>query len=127
MLIVKILFWFLLFIVFYAYIGYGIVLYVLVKLKRITAGTKPAVPDAANEPEVTLFIAAYNKKDFVAEKIKNSRELDYPAEKLHMVWVTDGSDDGTPNELKKYEGVTVHHLPQRNGKIGADTPLRLAS
>ncbi|HNW54569.1 MAG TPA: glycosyltransferase family 2 protein [Bacteroidales bacterium] len=119
MLIVKILFWFLLFIVFYAYIGYGIVLYVLVKLKRITAGTKPAVPDAANEPEVTLFIAAYNEKDFVAEKIKNSRELDYPAEKLHMVWVTDGSDDGTPNELKKYEGVTVHHLPQRNGKIGA--------
>lgn len=119
MLIVKILFWFLLFIVFYAYIGYGIVLYVLVKLKRITAGTKPAVPDAAYEPEVTLFIAAYNEKDFVAEKIKNSRELDYPAEKLHMVWVTDGSDDGTPNELKKYEGVTVHHLPQRNGKIGA--------
>ena len=119
MLIVKILFWFLLFIVFYAYIGYGIVLYVLVKLKRITAGTKPAVPDAANEPEVTLFIAAYNEKDFVAEKIKNSRELDYPADKLHMVWVTDGSDDGTPDELKKYEGVTVHHLPQRNGKIGA--------
>lgn len=119
MLIVKILFWFLLFIVFYAYIGYGIVLYVLVKLKRITAGTKPAVPDAAYEPEVTLFIAAYNEKDFVAEKIKNSRELDYPAEKLHMVWVTDGSDDGTPDELKKYEGVTVHHLPQRNGKIGA--------
>lgn len=119
MLIVKILFWFLLFIVFYAYIGYGIVLYVLVKLKRITAGTKSAVPDADYEPEVTLFIAAYNEKDFVAEKIKNSRELDYPAEKLHMVWVTDGSDDGTPDELKKYEGVTVHHLPQRNGKIGA--------
>ena len=119
MLIVKILFWFLLFIVFYAYIGYGIVLYVLVKLKRITAGTKPAIPDAAYEPEVTLFIAAYNEKDFVAEKIKNSRELDYPADKLHMVWVTDGSDDGTPDELKKYEGVTVHHLPQRNGKIGA--------
>lgn len=119
MLIVKILFWFLLFIVFYAYIGYGIVLYVLVKLKRITAGTKSALPDADYEPEVTLFIAAYNEKDFVAEKIKNSRELDYPAGKLHMVWVTDGSDDGTPDELKKYEGVTVHHMPQRNGKIGA--------
>ncbi|MFN8135751.1 MAG: glycosyltransferase family 2 protein [Bacteroidales bacterium] len=119
MLIVKILFWFLLFIVFYAYLGYGIVLYVLVKLKRITAATKSAVPDADYEPEVTLFIAAYNEKDFVAEKIKNSRELDYPAGKLHMVWVTDGSDDGTPDELKKYEGVTVHHMPQRNGKIGA--------
>jgi cellulose synthase/poly-beta-1,6-N-acetylglucosamine synthase-like glycosyltransferase len=68
---------------------------------------------------VTLFIAAYNEKDFVAEKIKNSQELDYPKEKLHIVWVTDGSDDGTPDEIKKYEGVTVHHLPQRSGKIGA--------
>ena len=119
MLIVKILFWFLLFIVFYAYIGYGIVLYLLVKLKRFATGKKPAVPGTVYEPEVTLFIAAYNEKDFVAEKIKNSRELDYPAEKLNIVWVTDGSDDGTPDELKKYEGVTVYHQPQRNGKIGA--------
>lgn len=119
MLIVKILFWFLLFIVFYAYIGYGIVLYLLVKLKRFTTGKKPAVPGTVYEPEVTLFIAAYNEKDFVAEKIKNSRELDYPAEKLNIVWVTDGSDDGTPEELKKFEGVTVYHQPQRNGKIGA--------
>jgi len=71
------------------------------------------------EPEVTLFIAAYNEKDFVAEKIKNSRELEYPANKLHMVWITDGSDDGTPEELFKYEGIEVHHLAQRNGKIGA--------
>jgi len=71
------------------------------------------------EPEVTLFIAAYNEKDFVAEKIKNSRKLEYPANKLHMVWVTDGSDDGTPEALFNYGGIEVHHLPQRNGKIGA--------
>ena len=36
-----------------------------------------------------------------------------------MVWVTDGSDDGTPDELRKYPGVEVHHLQQRSGKIGA--------
>jgi len=55
----------------------------------------------------------------VAGKVKNSRELEYPADKLHMVWVTDGSDDGTPDLLKQFEGVEVHHLPQRSGKIGA--------
>lgn len=71
------------------------------------------------EPEVTLFIAAFNEKDYVASKMENSRELDYPADKLRIVWVTDGSDDGTPEEIKKYEGVDVYHLPQRNGKIGA--------
>ncbi len=77
------------------------------------------ITDNAYEPDVTLFIAAYNEKDYVAQKIRNSRELDYPADKLHMMWVTDGSDDGTPEELKKYEGVEVFHLNERNGKIGA--------
>ena len=119
MLTLKILFWLLIFIVFYAYVGYGILLYILIKIKRIAGISDSGSITPDYEPDVTLFIAAYNEKAFVAEKIKNSRELDYPAEKLHMVWVTDGSDDGTPEELKKYEGVTVHHLPQRNGKIGA--------
>ncbi len=115
----KIIFWVLLFIVFYAYIGYGILLFVLVRMKRLLGLKSGGETDADYEPDVTLFIAAYNEKDFVAEKIRNSLELDYPKEKLHMVWVTDGSDDGTPDELKKYEGITVHHLPARNGKIGA--------
>ena len=75
--------------------------------------------DPLFEPDVTIFITAYNEKDFISEKIRNSRELEYPKNKLHFIWVTDGSDDGTPEELKKYEDVTVHHLPQRNGKIGA--------
>lgn len=115
----KIIFWALFFIVFYAYIGYGILLFVLVRLKRLFSKKASAKFDETYEPDVTLFIAAYNEKDFISEKIKNSKELDYPADKLHIVWVTDGSDDGTPDELRKYEGIIVHHLPERNGKIGA--------
>lgn len=115
----KIAFWVLLFIVFYAYIGYGILLYIIIKIRRILGLSQNKEIQSAYEPDVTLFIAAYNEKDFVAEKVKNSRELDYPAEKLHMVWVTDGSDDGTPELLKQFEGVEVHHQPQRSGKIGA--------
>lgn len=114
-----ILFWFLLFIVFYAYLGYGILLFAMIKIRRIFGLKKQKVHDAAYEPDVTLFIAAYNEKDFVDAKVKNSRELDYPAEKLHQVWVTDGSNDGTPELLKKYGDVEVHHVPERNGKIGA--------
>lgn len=115
----KIIFGLLLFIVFYTYIGYGILLYIIIKISRLTGLSKQTSPDPGYEPDVTLFIAAYNEKDFIAEKVKNSRELDYPSEKLHMVWVTDGSDDGTPDELRKYPGVEVHHLQQRSGKIGA--------
>ena len=119
MLALQILFWALIFIVFYAYVGYGILLFILVKMKRIFGKSSKDNVVSGYEPDVTLFIAAYNEKDFVAEKVKNSLELDYPSNKLHMVWVTDGSDDGTPDLLRQYEGVEVMHLPQRNGKIGA--------
>jgi cellulose synthase/poly-beta-1,6-N-acetylglucosamine synthase-like glycosyltransferase len=115
----KIAFWFLFFIVFYAYVGYGILLFILVRIKRILGRSGKVKENITYEPDVTLFIAAYNERDFVAEKVRNSRELDYPKEKLHFLWVTDGSNDGTEVELRKYEDVVVHHLDQRNGKIGA--------
>ncbi|WP_372746190.1 glycosyltransferase family 2 protein [Lutibacter sp.] len=119
MLTLKYLFWILLFIIFYTYVGYGILLYILVKLKRIFKWGKKQEINSAYEPDVTLFIAAYNEKDYVASKMKNSLELEYPKDKLKIVWVTDGSDDGTPELLKQYKEATVHHLDARNGKIGA--------
>lgn len=115
----EITYWLLIFIVFYAYIGYGILLYSIILMRRQLGFSKMEKTDLTYEPDVTLFIAAYNEKDFVAEKIRNSRQLEYPADKLHMVWVTDGSNDGTPELLFKYEGIEVHHNQQRGGKIGA--------
>mgnify|MGYP002395175189 CR=1 FL=1 len=119
MVILEILFWLLLFIVFYTYVGYGIVLYFIVRVRRLLGLKRKRIANPGFEPEVTLFIAAYNEKDYVEMKMKNSLELDYPAEKLHIVWVTDGSDDGTPDLLKKYPEAEVYHLPDRNGKIAA--------
>lgn len=131
MLTIKIIFWILLFFVFYAYLGYGILLFFLIKLKRLLKIGERFEVDEQYEPEVTLFIAAYNEKDFVDRKVKNTRQLNYPNEKLKQVWVTDGSDDGTPDLLKQYPDVQVYHLQERNGKISAmnrgikfvDTPL----
>jgi len=117
---IEIVFWALLFIVFYAYLGYGILLFFLVQLKRIFSGKKKKVNEDY-EPDVTLFVAAYNEKDYVDAKVKNSFEMQYPKEKVHQVWVTDGSDDGTPDILKKYndKGIEVYHEDARGGKIGA--------
>jgi cellulose synthase/poly-beta-1,6-N-acetylglucosamine synthase-like glycosyltransferase len=131
MVFLQLLFWFLVCIVIYTYVGYGILLYAMVKIKRIFTTHRNSQLNALYEPDVTLFIAAYNEKDYVQQKMNNSLALDYPKDKLHIVWVTDGSDDGTPGLLQKYDNVTVHHLPERNGKISAmnrgikfvDTPL----
>ena len=54
----EILFWFALFVVFYTYLGYGILLYILVKLKEFfVKPVRRSLPATDGElPEVTLFI-----------------------------------------------------------------------
>ena len=132
---IEIIFWTALFIVFYTYLGYGIVRCLLVKLKELFVKPVRRVLPAADRdlPEVTLFITAFNEADIVDEKMANSLELDYPEEKLHIVWVTDGSDDGTNERLRtRWEGkATVFFQPERQGKTAAmnrgmklvDTPI----
>lgn len=109
---IEIIFWTALFIVFYTYLGYGIVLCLLVKLKELFVKPVRRVLPAADRdlPEVTLFITAFNEADIVDEKMANSLELDYPEEKLHIVWVTDGSDDGTNERLRTPLGRESHRL-----------------
>ncbi|HNX87102.1 MAG TPA: glycosyltransferase family 2 protein [Bacteroidales bacterium] len=118
MLTLKIFFWIFLFILVYAYLGYGLLLYLLVKCRK-NNNESPFGEEAGEDPEVTLFVAAYNEKDFIRMKMENSFSLDYPKDKIKHVWVTDGSDDGTPELLRTYEGVEVYHQPERAGKIAA--------
>lgn len=75
--------------------------------------------DNSYEPEVTLFVTAYNEKDFVDAKVANSKSLHYNQNKVSHLWVTDGSDDGTPEILQNHAGVQVFHENARNGKIAA--------
>jgi cellulose synthase/poly-beta-1,6-N-acetylglucosamine synthase-like glycosyltransferase len=114
----EIFFWFSLIIVFYTYLGYGIVLYLLVKIKELFLKQKTQ-EQAENLPEVTLFITAFNEEAVVKEKMDNCLTLDYPVDKLKIVWVTDGSNDSTNEMLKAYPLVTVLFQPERQGKTAA--------
>jgi len=121
MLTLKILFWACLLIVFYTYLGYGILLYIIIRLKRFLAG-KPreaAMPDDEALPTMTLMICAYNEEDVVAEKMANTLALDYPKDKLRIMWVTDGSNDNTNELLSAYPEVDIVFSPERKGKTAA--------
>ena len=115
----KVIFWVCLFLVFYTYIGYGILLWVLVRLKRLIKGKpqRPSLPPDTELPEVTLMICAYNEQDIVDAKMENTHQITYP--KLHVVWVTDGSDDATNDYLARYPEVQVIYSPERRGKTAA--------
>ena len=117
MIIIIVIFWVCLGIVFYSYIGYAILLKILLICKQLFSSEKAA--SSVEDPEVTLFISAFNEKDFIDEKVKNGFALNYPKEKIQHLWVTDGSDDGSEEYLKKYPEITVLHEPERRGKISA--------
>ncbi|HCT94894.1 MAG TPA: glycosyl transferase [Rikenellaceae bacterium] len=112
------LFWIALAIVFYTYAGYGFVLIFLVKIKEFFRA-KVKISQTLTYKEVTLLIAAYNEEEIVDSKMRNTYEIDYPREKLKIVWVTDGSNDNTNNLLSKYSDVTVLYESKRAGKSAA--------
>lgn len=117
----KILFWICLVICIYTYVGYGVLLYLLVLLKRMVKG-KPKqmeLPEDSQLPDVAFMVCAYNEQDVVEMKMQNIHELDYPKDKLHVVWVTDGTLDNTNEYLKAYPEVEVIYSPERRGKTAA--------
>lgn len=111
-------FWICLGIVFYAFLGYGIVLYAMVLIKRVVKKTEPVTSDF--EPMVTLVIPCYNEVDIIADKIANSQQLDYPSDKIKLVFITDGSTDGSDSYLIAWPDVTVLHENRRAGKTAAE-------
>jgi cellulose synthase/poly-beta-1,6-N-acetylglucosamine synthase-like glycosyltransferase len=117
--ILTVLFWILFFILFYTYLGYALVLFLIHHTKKIFSAAKTPPNTTSYEPEVCLFVTAFNEKDYIKQKVENSFSLDYPKEKVQYVWITDGSDDGTPEMLMKYKNLEVYHLPERRGKMHA--------
>lgn len=113
------IFWILLGIIIYTYLGYTVLLLILNLPKWLVRLVKKSQVPEENPEAVTILIAAYNEKDIVDAKMKNTEKIDYPKEKLNIVWVTDGSDDDSPALLKKYPGVTVLHQADREGKTAA--------
>jgi biofilm PGA synthesis N-glycosyltransferase PgaC len=112
-----ILFWLALAILFYCYIGYGIILSLFNKLR----GAFKHSPVATGEDwiGITLIIAAYNEKEIIEKKITNCLDIDYPADKLSIIFITDGSSDDSPQLVAQFTGITLLHQQERRGKMAA--------
>ena len=119
MFVAQSFFWICFAIVFYAFLGYGIVLFIMLQCKRFFTKNSNA-QTAVFEPNITLVIPCFNEADILGEKIANCDALDYPKEKLQLVFITDGSTDNSVEELKKYPHVKVLHQNRRAGKTAAE-------
>jgi len=112
------LFWISLAIVFYTFLGYGLVLFILIKIKR-TFKKPQQHQQQAILPRVTLLVAAWNEEDMIVDKINNTLDLDYPIELFQIIFITDGSTDRTPELILSFKQITALHNGDRNGKMAA--------
>lgn len=115
--IISVIFWVGILVVGYTYVGYGIIIYILSKIRKRT-NVLSSTPEE-QLPTVTLLVAAYNEADIIRTKIQNTLELDYPKNKLEIFFVTDGSTDQTPEIVKEYPAIQLFHSFERKGKIHA--------
>ncbi|MFC3559007.1 glycosyltransferase family 2 protein [Pedobacter jamesrossensis] len=111
-------FWISLFVIIYTFVGYGFVLFFLVRIKRVFK-KRFSFSDNAELPTVTILIAAYNEENIIEEKIKNTLELDYPKDKTQIIFITDGSSDSTPAKIALHQNVLLLHKDLRTGKMAA--------
>jgi biofilm PGA synthesis N-glycosyltransferase PgaC len=71
------------------------------------------------EPSVSMIVAAYNEEDVIVWRLANIADLDYPAERLEVIVVADGSTDATAELARSMPGTKVLHHPGRGGKRAA--------
>ena len=97
----------------YVYLGYPLLLQVLVWLR----GPR-TVRRGPEQPRVSLVISAFNEADVIAGKVRNALELDYPADRLEVVVVSDASSDETDSIVTSFADprVRLHRQSERRGK-----------
>lgn len=102
--------------VFYPYAGYPLVLAVLGRLVRL-----PQDVGSGSLPTVSMIIPVHNEAARLERKIANTKALDYPAERLEVLFVSDGSTDGTAELVRTHAGpgMALVELPVRGGKAAA--------
>lgn len=122
----EIVFWGGVITVSYTYIGYGILLFFLVRIKRMVFRPHKKAIETGTNLNVTFIVCAFNESSWIINKIHNSLACSYPQAHIRFVFVTDGSQDDTPavatmtfaNYPANVEWYVIHE-PERKGKIAA--------
>jgi len=101
----------------YAYVVYPALLWLLslgVRRKRETV--------EVDWPSVTVTVPVYNEERNMRNKLEELLQLDYPAEKLQILVISDASTDATDRIVGEYatRGVELLRLESRRGKTAAE-------
>jgi cellulose synthase/poly-beta-1,6-N-acetylglucosamine synthase-like glycosyltransferase len=117
----RVVFWISLGLVLYVYAGYPLVLSLWARLRP-----RPSLRADGYRPAVSIVIAARDEAVRVPARLENLAALEYPADRLEIVLVSDGSTDPTAEaaaataDCLRRAGIAFQFIQvERNGKAEA--------
>lgn len=105
----------------YVYVGYPALVWLLA---RVRPGQAPTAAAGDHRPTVSVLIAAYDEVDGIADTVRNKLTQDYPADRLEVIVVSDGSTDGTDEAVRAIEDPRVR-LVRQEPRAGKTSGLNL--
>jgi len=113
----QIVFWVALAALIYVYAGYPLL---LIAISLLFRKRRPELV-SSHTPSISMLIAAYNEEAGILEKMEQTVALDYPADKLEIIVLSDGSTDQTDTIVESFRDKRVRLLrvEDRKGKTNA--------
>ncbi|HEY0930687.1 MAG TPA: glycosyltransferase [Gemmatimonas sp.] len=98
----------------FAFIGYPAILWLWSRFRPPTV----LPPEPAEWPELTVLIVAYNEERRLGRTLQHALAVDYPADRLNVLVVSDASTDGTDAMVTNFGDPRVRllRMPERAGK-----------
>ena len=126
-------FWASLTAVLYTYVLYPLLLLVLASAvqaardlsfavgRRMRRSQSPVSPP----PSVAMLVSASDEEDVIEVKLRNTAELDYPAQQLEFLLGLDAPSDSTPMRAQRvtHPSFQVFHFSVRRGKLAVINDL----
>lgn len=110
----SVIFWICFAVCVYIYFGYPAMLWIISRFRN-----RP-VREADITPRATFVIAAYNEEGVIGQKIENVLSLDYPADKLEVLVVSNGCTDRTNEIVRGFHDPRVRLIAlEQPGKMQA--------
>jgi cellulose synthase/poly-beta-1,6-N-acetylglucosamine synthase-like glycosyltransferase len=107
----QIFFWTCVCLLTYVYVGYPLIVYI-----ASLFFARP-IERSEIEPPVTVLITAFNEEAAIRQKLENTLEIDYPADKLEVLVASDGSTDHTDEIVREFASQGVK-LFRQEGRVG---------
>ena len=99
------------------YLSYSIILRLSVRKSR-SVSTSKCVRNDLSLPRVSMIVPTYNEEKIILRKIINTRELDYPKDRLEVLFVDGCSTDGTGDIIVEHVDLTNMRLLKQNRRMG---------